>query len=159
MVWFVEKKDILIFFIKKNKKQKSNTNPFLWKHKNKNNYKNIRFMDSQALIAMFLAAVVLVGGALIFSSIIAPKSFNLQKLEPYECGIPTTGLTWLQFNVGYYLFAILFLIFDVETVFIFPWAVVMKEVGMVGFIEIVIFFVILILGLLYAWKKKALVWV
>jgi NADH-quinone oxidoreductase subunit A len=116
-------------------------------------------MDSQALIAMFLAAVVLVGGALIFSSIIAPKSFNLQKLEPYECGIPTTGLTWLQFNVGYYLFAILFLIFDVETVFIFPWAVVMKEVGMVGFIEIVIFFVILILGLLYAWKKKALVWV
>jgi len=116
-------------------------------------------MDSQALIAVFLTAIVLVGGAVIFAHFIAPKSFNLQKFEPYECGIPTTGLTWLQFNVGYYLFAILFLIFDVETVFIFPWAVVMRDMGIVGLIEILIFFVILILGLLYAWKKKALVWV
>jgi NADH-quinone oxidoreductase subunit A len=64
----------------------------------------------------------------------------------------------IQFKVGYYLFAILFLIFDVETVFIFPWAVVMKKMGMVAFIEIVIFFVVLGLGLIYAWKKKALKW-
>jgi NADH-quinone oxidoreductase subunit A len=64
----------------------------------------------------------------------------------------------LQFNIGYYLFAILFLIFDVETVFIYPWAVVMRELGMVGFVEILIFFVILGLGLAYAWKKKALIW-
>ena len=67
-------------------------------------------------------------------------------------------MTWLQFNVGYYLFAILFLIFDVETVLVFPWAVVMKEVGMTAFVEIVIFFFILGLGLLYAWKKHALIW-
>jgi NADH-quinone oxidoreductase subunit A len=88
----------------------------------------------------------------------APTSSNPAKFEPYECGIPTKGTTWLQFNVGYYLFAILFLIFDVETVFVFPWAVVMKELGMVAFVEIVIFFFVLVLGLAYAWKKKALVW-
>jgi len=115
-------------------------------------------MSAESLIVFFITALVLVGGAILFSTFISPKSFNIQKSEPYECGIPTKGVTWLQFNVGYYLFAILFLIFDVETVFLFPWAVVMKEVGMVGFIEIVIFFVILVLGLGYAWKKHALVW-
>ncbi len=115
-------------------------------------------MTNESLILFFIVAVVLVGAALIFSSLAPPRSTNPQKSETYECGIPTKGTTWLQFNVGYYLFAILFLVFDVETVFIFPWAVVMKELGMVAFIEIVIFFFILILGLMYAWKKKALIW-
>ncbi|HRY34063.1 MAG TPA: NADH-quinone oxidoreductase subunit A [Bacteroidales bacterium] len=115
-------------------------------------------MTNESLILFFIVAVVLVGAALIFSSLAPPSSTNPQKSETYECGIPTKGTTWLQFNVGYYLFAILFLVFDVETVFIFPWAVVMKELGMVAFIEIVIFFFILILGLMYAWKKKALIW-
>jgi NADH-quinone oxidoreductase subunit A len=94
----------------------------------------------------------------VFSIFVAPTSTNPSKAEPYECGIPTEGLTWLQFNVGYYLFAIIFLVFDVESVFIFPWAVVMKELGMTAFIEIVIFFFVLGLGLLYAWKKGALKW-
>lgn len=115
-------------------------------------------MSSASLILFFIVAVVLVGGAILFSHFVAPKSTNYQKSETYECGIPTTGLTWLQFNVGYYLFAILFLVFDVETVFVFPWAVVMKDLGMLAFIEILIFFFILILGLLYAWKKHALIW-
>ncbi len=115
-------------------------------------------MNGESLIVFFIASLVLVGGAILFSSFISPRSFNIQKSEPYECGIPTTGVTWSQFNVGYYLFAILFLIFDVETVFLFPWAVVMKQVGLVGMIEILIFFVILIFGLAYAWKKHALVW-
>jgi NADH:ubiquinone oxidoreductase subunit 3 (subunit A) len=115
-------------------------------------------MSVEFLILFFIVAVVLVGGAIIFSHFVAPSSTNRHKHLPYECGIPTKGLTWLQFNVGYYLFAIIFLIFDVETVFIFPWAVVMKDLGMTAFIEIVIFFFILILGLLYAWKKKALAW-
>ncbi len=100
----------------------------------------------------------MVGGAIIFSYLLAPKSTNEQKSESYECGIPTKGITWLQFNVGYYLFAILFLIFAVETVFVFPWAVVMHNLGMSAFIEIVIFFFILVLGLAYAWKKDALIW-
>ena len=115
-------------------------------------------MSSESLILFFIVAVVLVGGALIFSSLVPPTSKNPQKSEPYESGIPTIGKTWLQFNVGYYLFAILFLVFDVETVFLFPWAVVMKTLQMQAFIEILIFFFILGLGLLYAWKKHALIW-
>lgn len=116
-------------------------------------------MSSESLVLFFIIGVILVGGAIIFSALVAPKSFNPAKMEPYECGIPSEGPAWIQFNVGYYLFAIIFLIFDVETVFIFPWAVVMKEVGMQAFIEILIFFFILGLGLLYAWKKGALKWV
>ena len=115
-------------------------------------------MSNEWLILFFLVGAIFVGLVLIFSGIVAPRSFNPQKSDPYECGIPTTGVTWLQFNVGYYLFAILFLIFDVETVLVFPWAVVMKEVGIAAFVEIVIFFFILGLGLLYAWKKRALIW-
>jgi len=115
-------------------------------------------MNNEWLVLFFLVGAIFVGGVLIFSHFAAPSSTNPQKEEPYESGIPTKGVTWLQFNVGYYLFAILFLIFDVETVFLFPWAVVMKEVGMVAFIEILIFFFILGLGLLYAWKKQALKW-
>ncbi len=115
-------------------------------------------MTSESLILFFVVGLVLVGGAIIFSTFIAPKSVNPQKSEAYESGVPTKGITWLQFNVGYYLFALLFLVFEVETVFIFPWAVVMKQIGMTAFIEILIFFAILGMGLLYAWKKHALIW-
>ncbi len=115
-------------------------------------------MGTEILIMFFIAGIVLVGGGILTSSIIAPKSKNLVKEETYECGVPTQGVSWLQFKVGYYLFAILFLVFEVETVFLFPWAVVMKEVGMVAFIEIFIFLLILILGLVYAWNKRALKW-
>jgi NADH:ubiquinone oxidoreductase subunit 3 (subunit A) len=115
-------------------------------------------MSSEALIIFFICGVVMVGAGMIASSLLAPKSTNANKKEPYECGIPTQGTSWIQFRVGYYLFAIIFLIFDVETVFIFPWAVAMKQVGMAAFIEIVIFLLVLGLGLLYAWKKKAFEW-
>ena len=120
---------------------------------------NLLSMESQSLILFFVIALVLVGGAIAFSTLIAPRSFNLVKSEPYECGIPSEGPAWIQFNVGYYLFAIIYLIFDVETVFLFPWAVVMKQIGLRAFIEIIIFFTVLGLGLLYAWKKGALKWV
>ncbi len=116
-------------------------------------------MNGETLILFFIIALVLVGGGIVFASLVAPRSFNLQKFEPYECGIPTEGPTWIQFHVGYYLFAIIYLIFDVETVFLFPWGVVMKSMGLRAFIEIIIFFFILGLGLLYAWKKGALKWV
>lgn len=116
-------------------------------------------MNSESLILFFILGLILVGGAILFSTIVAPRSFNKEKFEPYECGIPTKGPTWIQFHVGYYLFAIIYLIFDVETVFLFPWATVMKSIGIRAFIEIVIFFFILGLGLLYAWKKGALKWV
>jgi len=115
-------------------------------------------MEAEALIIFFFCGVIMVGAGVLVSNLLAPGSKNDQKDEPYECGIPTQGPSMIQFKVGYYLFAILFLIFDVETVFIFPWAVVMKKVGIAAFIEIVIFFVVLGLGLIYAWKKKALKW-
>lgn len=116
-------------------------------------------MSSESLILFFLLGVVLVGGAIAFSTIVAPRSKNIAKFEPYECGIESKTVAWVQFNVGYYLFAIIYLIFDVETVFIFPWGVVMRDLGMLAFIEIIIFFFILVLGLLYAWRKGALKWV
>ena len=115
-------------------------------------------MGNEAIILFILLGLVLVGGAFILSRLISPKVFSPQKHETYECGIETQGSSWIQFKVGYYLFAMLFLIFDVETIFIVPWAVVMKKIGIVAFIEILIFFLILGLGLIYAWKKQGLKW-
>ncbi|TVZ27505.1 NADH-quinone oxidoreductase subunit A [Gillisia sp. Hel_I_86] len=115
-------------------------------------------MGSEALIVFLIAGVVLVAGANFLSNLISPKSDNSQKREPYESGMETIGPTWVQFKVGYYLFAILFLIFDVEVAFLFPWAVVYQEVGVVALVEIIIFLLILGLGLVYAWKKGALKW-
>jgi NADH-quinone oxidoreductase subunit A len=115
-------------------------------------------MESYHLLTLFITAIILVGGAIAFSRYVAPYKPAGVKSDPYECGIPTEGPTWIQFKVGYYLFAIIYLIFDVETVFLYPWAVVMRELGLTAFIEIVIFLTILGLGLLYAWKKKALIW-
>ena len=100
----------------------------------------------------------LVALALWLAGLISPRSFNPQKGEAYECGIPTRGESMAQFKVGYYLFAILFLMFDVETVFLFPWAVRVKELGTAGLLSIAIFFCVLVLGLVYAWRKGALQW-
>lgn len=110
------------------------------------------------LIVVIATAVALVALALGVANLISPKSYNPQKGEAYECGIPTQGTSWMQFKVGYYLFAILFLMFDVETIFLFPWAVVAKELGVFGLVSIVFFLLILLLGLAYAWKKGALEW-
>ena len=115
-------------------------------------------MGNEAIILFTVIGIVLVGGGMIATHFLAPKSNNSIKEDIYECGVPTQGLSWIQFKVGYYLFAILFLIFDVETVFIYPWAVMMKKIGLAAFIEILIFFFILGFGLLYAWKKGALKW-
>ncbi len=115
-------------------------------------------MGSEAIIVFLISGIVLVAGANFLSNLISHKSDNPQKREPYECGVETIGPTWIQFKVGYYLFAILFLIFDVEVAFLVPWAVVFKELSTVALIEILVFLFILGLGLLYAWKKRALQW-
>jgi NADH-quinone oxidoreductase subunit A len=114
--------------------------------------------SGEIFIVVFITALVLVSAALLIAYLIAPHSTNAQKGEPYECGIPTRGTSWMQFRVGYYLFAILFLMFDVETVLLFPWAVIMKSLGMVGLVSVLFFLLILVLGLAYAWKKGALEW-
>ena len=117
-------------------------------------------IQNNALLAVvaLLTGVALVSLAMWLAGLISPRSFNPQKGEAYECGIPTRGSSMTRFNVGYYLYAILFLIFDVETVFLFPWAVKIKELGAEGVISIAVFFSILVLGLVYAWKKAALEW-
>ncbi|KAA6330553.1 NAD(P)H-quinone oxidoreductase subunit 3 [termite gut metagenome] len=115
-------------------------------------------MNFILLVVVLLTAVILVTIALGIAKAISPRSYNAQKPEPYECGVPTRGKSQMQFRVGYYLFAILFLMFDVETVFLFPWAVIAKELGTAGFVAILFFLLILTLGLAYAWRKGALVW-
>ena len=114
--------------------------------------------NSALFLVVLITAVFLVLAALILAKWLAPTSTNPLKGEPYECGIPTRGTSWAQFKVGYYLFAILFLVFDVETVLLFPWAVMMKELGVQGLYLVSFFFIILALGLVYAWKKGALLW-
>ncbi|MGC4103487.1 NADH-quinone oxidoreductase subunit A [Ferruginibacter sp.] len=115
-------------------------------------------MGASSMIILILAALAFSGIAILVSRILIKGSTNPAKSEPYECGIPTTGKTWVQLNVGYYLFALIFLIFDVELVFIYPWAVVAKKVGWMALVEIIIFFFILFMGFLYAHKKGALKW-
>ena len=110
------------------------------------------------LVVVILTAIALVAVALGIARAISPRSYNPQKGEAYECGIPTRGQSWMQFKVGYYLFAILFLMFDVETVFLFPWAAVVQDLGVYGLVSIFFFIVVLKLGLAYAWKKGALEW-
>jgi NADH-quinone oxidoreductase subunit A len=105
-----------------------------------------------------LVVVILTAIALGIARAISPRSYNPQKGEAYECGIPTRGRSWMQFKVGYYLFAILFLMFDVETVFLFSWAVVVQDLGIYGLVSILFFLVVLVLGLAYAWRKGALEW-
>ena len=105
-----------------------------------------------------LTGAFLVFAALFIAKLIAPRSFSVKKSEAYECGIPTRGESMIQFKSGYYIFAILFLIFDVETVFMYPWAVVARNLGSSSLLCIGIFMIILILGLAYAWKKGALKW-
>ncbi len=115
-------------------------------------------MGLESIVAFVIAGIFLILFANFLSNLISYKSDNPAKREPYESGMRTIGETWIQFKVGYYLFAIIFLIFDVEVIFLVPWAVVFKEIGVVAFVEIVIFLIILGLGLLYAWKKHALKW-
>ena len=115
-------------------------------------------MGSAALILLLVCGIAFAGGGILLSKAIAKTSSNSVKGLPYECGIPTIGTSYIQFNVGYYLFALLFLVFDVELVFMYPWAIVVKEVGLIAFVEILIFMFILFMGFLYAWKKGALKW-
>lgn len=116
------------------------------------------FMNFTLLITVLLTAVTLVAGAYVVAKLIGPRSYAKVKGEPYECGIPTHGTSWLPISVGFYLFAILFLMFDVETVFLYPWAVVVKDFGTMALLSVGFFLVVLVLGLAYAWRKGALEW-
>src|SRR3989304_2830166 len=96
--------------------------------------------------------------ALIVPRIIAPRKPNPLKSETYECGIETVGNTWVQFGVQFYIYALVFLNFDVELVFLFPWAAAFDQLPLFAVVEGVLFLLILLAGLVYAWRKGALEW-
>jgi NADH-quinone oxidoreductase subunit A len=105
------------------------------------------------------AAVVLVSVMLGAGSLIRPRRPQPQKYIPYESGVDPVGTGWSQSQIRYYVFALLFVLFDVEAVFIFPWAVQLETLGVFGLVEMIVFIVILALGLVYAWRKGVLRWV
>jgi NADH-quinone oxidoreductase subunit A len=95
---------------------------------------------------------------LVLTAFVAPQRPNAEKLSPYECGFEAFEDARMQFDVRFYLLAILFVVFDLETAFLFPWAVVLKDIGIFGFVEMMLFLVVLLVGYVYAWKKGALQW-
>jgi NADH-quinone oxidoreductase subunit A len=117
------------------------------------------YFSSIMTVGIFAAAVVgLVAGTLGLNRLVRPKVNREEKFLTYECGVDPIGGGWSQTTVRYYIFALLFVIFDVEAVFLFPWAVVYDKIGVFAFVEMVIFIAILALGLVYAWRKKVLEW-
>ena len=115
-------------------------------------------MNFTLFITVLLTAFTLVAAAYLVAKLIGPRSYAKVKGEPYESGIPTRGTSWIPVSIGFYLFAILFLMFDVETVFLYPWAVVVKDFGAMALLSIGFFLLVLVLGLAYAWRKGALEW-
>ncbi|MBI4678269.1 MAG: NADH-quinone oxidoreductase subunit A [Elusimicrobia bacterium] len=111
-----------------------------------------------AVLALFVLALLFAAGALVTAWLLRPALGYARKLTVYECGMPTVGTTQVKLNIRFYVFALLFLVFDVETLFVFPWAVVCRELGRVALAEMAVFLAILFLGLIYAWRKGALEW-
>lgn len=114
-------------------------------------------------IAMLLVAAIAVPALiLVLARFLSakPKKTDTEavKTDTYECGMQTVGSSWLQFNFRYYFYALLFVVFDVETVFLYPWAVHFRQLKLFGFVEMLIFIFILVVGLVYAWKKKVMEW-
>jgi NADH-quinone oxidoreductase subunit A len=110
-------------------------------------------------VVVFLAvAVAFPLAPLVLSRFLAPRKPAQTKNDTYECGLSSKGDAWVQFRVGYYIYALIYVIFAVETVFLYPWAVAFGGMGLVGFIEMMIFVFMLVVGLLYAWGKGALDW-
>jgi NADH-quinone oxidoreductase subunit A len=108
----------------------------------------ITALVASAIPALFITA----------SRFLSPRKPSVVKSEAFECGNPATGPAWGRFSVKFYLTAILFIVFDVEVVFLYPWAIVFRRLGMVGFVEMLVFVAILTLGLAYVWRKGALEW-
>jgi NADH-quinone oxidoreductase subunit A len=110
-------------------------------------------------IVVFIVIGLGLGTAMILAgAILGPRRPDSDKLSPYECGFEAFEDSRMKFDVRYYLVAILFIIFDLEIAFLFPWAIVLDEVGMFGFVAMMIFLAILVVGFIYEWKKGALEW-
>ncbi len=110
-------------------------------------------------VLLFIVVGVVVGGVmLVMGGMLAPNRPDSEKLSPYECGFEAFEDSRMKFDVRYYLVAILFILFDLEIAFLFPWAIVLKEIGWFGYIAMSMFLGILVIGFIYEWKKGALEW-
>ena len=118
------------------------------------------FLRSYLTVVWFGAAAIAIAGLLLWvASLVRPNRPNREKMLTYESGVDPVGHGWSQSQVRYYIFALLFVVFDVEAVFIFPWATQLERYGMFGLVEMGVFVFILLLGLIYAWRKGVLRWV
>lgn len=116
-------------------------------------------MTDQLSIAVFmLLGAAFVAATLLMSWVLHPSKLTPEKLAPYECGSEPIGPPWVQFRIGYYVYALLFVIFDIETVFLYPWAVAFGRLGIFVLLEMFVFIAILAIGLAYAWREGALSW-
>jgi NADH-quinone oxidoreductase subunit A len=116
-------------------------------------------LENYLPVLIFMVVGLVIGGVMIaLGFVLAPRHPDSEKLSPYECGFEAFEDSRMKFDVRYYLVAILFIIFDLEIMFLFPWAVVLEEIGMFGYIAMVIFLGILVIGFIYEWKKGALEW-
>ena len=111
-----------------------------------------------AFLGFLLISAAVPALALITNKLVSPKSRAGERQLTYESGMEPIGGAWIQFNIRYYMFALVFVIFDVETVFLYPWAVAFNRLGLLAFIEALVFIVILLVALAYAWRKGALEW-
>jgi NADH-quinone oxidoreductase subunit A len=118
------------------------------------------FLTGFAAVLAFLAVAVafLVVNLLVWK-VLRPSRFSEEKLTTYECGENPVGSAWIQFNIRFYVFALIFIIFDVEAVFLLPWAVVFRELGVLAWLEGLVFIAILVVALTYVWRKGDLEWV
>ncbi|MBP6179248.1 MAG: NADH-quinone oxidoreductase subunit A [Anaerolineales bacterium] len=107
----------------------------------------------------FIVGLIIPVGAIAIGWLLGPKKPNPIKQSTYECGIEPVGEGWVQFKAQYYIFALVFLVFDVETVFLFPWAVKLGQLGLFAVVEGIVFILILVAGLVYTWRKGMLEWV
>jgi NADH:ubiquinone oxidoreductase subunit 3 (subunit A) len=120
----------------------------------------VHFLEDYLDVAIFsLVGLGFVSITLTMSRLVAPLEPNEKKLATYECGEVPIGDPWIQFHVRYYIFALIFVIFDIEAVFLYPWGLVFRRLGVFGFVEMMIFIAVLALGLAYAWRKGVLDWV
>jgi NADH-quinone oxidoreductase subunit A len=116
-------------------------------------------LENYLPVLIFILVGVLVGvGPILLGFLVGPHRPTSEKLSPYECGFEAFEEARMKFDVRYYLVAILFIVFDLEIAFLFPWAVVLDEIGLFGFVAMAIFLGILVVGFVYEWKKGALEW-
>ncbi len=116
------------------------------------------YLNYGVVAAVAIVALLFAGGTFFVWALVRPNRPTREKLTSYECGIDPIGDRWTQPNVRYYIFAFLFVVFDVEALFLFPWALVYERLGMFAVVEMIVFVVVLLFALVYAWSRRVLDW-